>query len=108
MLSKKYTNPSSDIITVLTGLDQVDGIFQDFANAIEGIIRNGRSRESPVATWHLTLTERPVQQREKAVRAALSLTTGAYQTSLVSYFTHKDLFPALMKVSLESGLPDLS
>jgi hypothetical protein len=39
-----------------------------------------------------------VDQRKKAIQAALSLTAGAYQTSLVSYFTHKDLFPALMKV----------
>lgn len=36
--------------------------------------------------------------RQKAIEVALSLTSGAYQTSLVSYFTHRDLFPALMKV----------
>ena len=37
--------------------------------------------------------------RQKAVDVALALTAGAYQTSLVSYFIHKDLFPALTKVS---------
>jgi hypothetical protein len=26
------------------------------------------------------------------------MTSGAYKTSLVSYFTHRDLFPSLMKV----------
>lgn len=81
ILAKRYTNPSADIIAVLAGLDEVDAVFTDFANAIENIIRVGRSP-------HL---------RQKAVQVALSLTSGAYQTSLVSYFTHRDLFPALMK-----------
>ena len=40
-----------------------------------------------------------VDLRRKAIEVALSLTSGAYQTSLVSYFTHRDLFPALMKAS---------
>ena len=40
-----------------------------------------------------------VEIRGKAVRAALSLVAGAYKTGLVSYFTHRDLFPSLMKVS---------
>ena len=43
ILSKRYTNPSSDIITVLAGLDEVDSIFFDFANAIEHVLRVGRS-----------------------------------------------------------------
>ncbi|MCJ1381536.1 hypothetical protein MMC17_004647 [Xylographa soralifera] len=81
VLSKRYTNPSSDIITVLAGLDEVDAVFSDFANAIETIIRTGRTK----------------RVRKKAIEAALSLTSGAYQTSLVSYFTHRDLFPSLMK-----------
>ncbi len=42
--------------------------------------------------------ERAVELRNKAIDVALSLTSGAYQTSLVTYFTHRDLFPALMKV----------
>lgn len=40
--------------------------------------------------------------RQKAIQVALSLTSGAYQTSLVSYFTHRDLFPALMKVFIDA------
>ncbi|MCJ1463199.1 hypothetical protein MMC07_001804 [Pseudocyphellaria aurata] len=81
ILAKRYTNPSADIIALLAGLDEVDAIFTDFANAIDNIIRVGRS----------------VHLRQKAIQVALSLTSGAYQTSLVSYFTHRDLFPALMK-----------
>ena len=46
VLAKKYTNPSSDIITVLAGLDHVDNVFTDFVGALDTIIRNGRSCES--------------------------------------------------------------
>lgn len=35
--------------------------------------------------------------RLKAVRAALSITAAGFQTALPSYFTHRDLFPSLMK-----------
>ena len=45
VLAKRYTNPSSEIITVLAGLDRVDTVFSDLANAIETIIRSGRSRK---------------------------------------------------------------
>ncbi|MCJ1389597.1 hypothetical protein MMC18_002454 [Xylographa bjoerkii] len=86
VLSKRYTNPSSDMITVLAGLDEVDAVFSDFANAIETIIRTGRTKVV----------------RKKAIEAGLSLTSGAYQTSLVSYFTHRDLFPSLMKYVQDS------
>ena len=47
VLAKRYTNPSADIITVLAGLDEVDAVFSDFANAIESVIRTGRSRKYP-------------------------------------------------------------
>ena len=39
-----------------------------------------------------------VDIRLKAIKTAIAMTSGAYKTSLVSYFTHRDLFPALMKV----------
>lgn len=39
----------------------------------------------------------PVHVRLKAVRAALSMTAAGFQTALPSYFTHRDLFPSLMK-----------
>ncbi|KAI9869469.1 MAG: hypothetical protein M1813_000258 [Trichoglossum hirsutum] len=86
VLNKKYTNTSSDVIIVLAGLDQVDVIFTEFVNALDNIIRNGR---------HLDL-------RQKAIEVALSMTSGAYQTGLLSYFTHRDLFPSLMKYIQES------
>ncbi|KAI9661538.1 MAG: hypothetical protein M1829_006229 [Trizodia sp. TS-e1964] len=78
VLQKKYTNPSSDVINILAGLDQVDAIFTEFVGLLDITIR------------HVTL-------RRKAIEAALSMASGAYQTGLISYFTHRDLFPSLMK-----------
>ena len=46
VLAKKYTNPSSDIIEVLAGLDNVDTVFTDFVSALDSIIRNGKSCQS--------------------------------------------------------------
>ncbi|KAI9931321.1 hypothetical protein ASPWEDRAFT_22825 [Aspergillus wentii DTO 134E9] len=89
VLRKKYTNPSSDIITVLAGLDEVDHIISEFVAVLDGIIRNGSN----------------LDLRVKAVRTAIAMTSGAYKTSLVSYFTHRDLFPSLMKFVHESDTP---
>ncbi|RFU29757.1 hypothetical protein B7463_g6569, partial [Scytalidium lignicola] len=86
VLTKKYTNPSSDIINVLAGLDKVDAVFTDFVAALDATIRTGRSLDI----------------RQKACESALSIVSGAYQTSILSYFTHRDLFPALMKFIQES------
>ncbi|KAH1910884.1 hypothetical protein KXV57_006746 [Aspergillus fumigatus] len=89
VLKKKYTNPSSDAITVLAGLDEVDHVISNLVAVLDGIIRNGSSFDI----------------RIKAIRVAIALTSGAYKTSLVSYFTHRDLFPSLMKFVHESDTP---
>jgi hypothetical protein len=54
VLGKKYTNPSSDIITVLAGLDQIDTVFTEFVGALDSIIRNGKSSE-----WHCRMAVGP-------------------------------------------------
>lgn len=81
VLKKKYTNPSSDVITVLAGLDEVDRLISEFVVVLDSIIRNGGSFDI----------------RLKAIRAATAMISGAYKTSLVSFFIHRDLFPSLMK-----------
>ncbi|KAF2666877.1 DUF1741-domain-containing protein [Microthyrium microscopicum] len=86
VLSKRYTNPSSDIISILAGLHDADAVFSDLVTTLDNVIRNGRS----------------VQLRQKAVYAALAMVSGAYSTGLVSYFTHRDLFPSLMKFVQDS------
>ncbi|QIW98079.1 hypothetical protein AMS68_003597 [Peltaster fructicola] len=82
ILSKKYTNPSSDIIEVLAGLNNVDTVFSDLVTTLEQTIRNGRD----------------VVLKQKAVRTALAVVAGGYQTALISYFIHRDFFPSLMKL----------
>ncbi|KAJ9149245.1 DUF1741-domain-containing protein [Pleurostoma richardsiae] len=89
VLAKKYTNPSSDVITVLAGLDHVDTVFTDFVGALDAILRNGRDLEV----------------RRKAVEVALAVTSGAYQTSLLTYFIQRDLFPAVMKFIQDTDSP---
>ncbi|KAI8955943.1 hypothetical protein F4801DRAFT_183049 [Xylaria longipes] len=90
VLPKKYTNPSSDIIAVLAGLDHVDTVFTDFVGALDSIIRNGTTLEI----------------RQRAVEVVLSITSSAYQTSLLTYFIQRDLFPAIMKFIQDSDSPD--
>ncbi|KAK1448684.1 hypothetical protein CMEL01_07999 [Colletotrichum melonis] len=80
-LSKKYAHPSSDIIIVLAGIDYVDTIFTDFVGAVDQIIRSGKSLEL----------------RQKAVEVVLAVTAGAYQTSLLTYFIQRDLFPSFIQ-----------
>lgn len=43
ILNKRYTSPSSDIISVLTGLDGVDTAFGDFVTTLDNTIRSGRT-----------------------------------------------------------------
>ncbi|KAK4547926.1 hypothetical protein LTR36_010645 [Oleoguttula mirabilis] len=82
VLAKRYTNPSSDIIEVLAGLEKVDAVFTELVAALDHAIKDGRT----------------ITIRQKAVRAAIAVVSGAYQTALVSYFIHRDFFPALMKL----------
>ncbi|EAS36117.3 uncharacterized protein CIMG_01471 [Coccidioides immitis RS] len=89
VLSKKYTNPSADIITILAGLHEVDQVFSEFVSVLDGIIRNGTN----------------LDLRSKAVDSAIAITSGAYKTGLISYFMHRDLFPSLMKLVHDSDTP---
>ncbi|KAL5113444.1 hypothetical protein ACEQ8H_008688 [Pleosporales sp. CAS-2024a] len=80
-LTKKYTNPSSDVISVLAGLHDADAVMTDFIATLDSAIRNGRS----------------IPLRLKAVRATLAMSAAGFHTAVPSYFTHRDLFPSLMK-----------
>jgi hypothetical protein len=51
--------------------------------------------------WNRPLIWGPtVELRQKAVEVALSVTSGAYQTSLLTYLIQRDMFPSLTKVRL--------
>lgn len=41
-----------------------------------------------------------MELRQKAVEVALAVTSGAYQTSLLTYLIQRDMFPSLTKVRL--------
>jgi hypothetical protein len=41
VLSKRYTNPSADIIDVLAGLDSVDKLMNDLSNGLDTVIKTG-------------------------------------------------------------------
>ncbi|KAL2265841.1 hypothetical protein VTJ83DRAFT_6941 [Remersonia thermophila] len=110
VLGKKYTNPSSDIIELLAGLDRIDTVFADFVAALETLIRAGRNSAHeccPNGIGHAGQAEaqgsRTAAQctytadlQQKAVEVALAVASGAYQTSLLSYFMQRDLFPAII------------
>ncbi|ORY11664.1 hypothetical protein BCR34DRAFT_565059 [Clohesyomyces aquaticus] len=80
-LGKKYTNPSSDILSVLAGLHDADHVLSDFVATLDHVMRTGRN----------------LALRLTAVRTALCITAAAFHTGIPSYFTHRDLFPSLMK-----------
>ncbi|KAI9884506.1 MAG: Esa1p-associated factor [Watsoniomyces obsoletus] len=81
MLSKKFTNPSSEIIALIAGLDQADTTLTEVAADIDTKIRHGES----------------LGLRQKVVNLALVLAAVGYKTPLLSYFIHRDLFPSIMK-----------
>jgi hypothetical protein len=112
ILAKKYTNPSSDIIELLAGVDHIDTVFTEFVGALESLIRNGRSSTHeccPNGIGHVGQEEPRIGNRAsctytadlqlRAVEVALAVTSGAYQTSLLTYFIQRDLFPAIINVS---------
>jgi hypothetical protein len=99
VLGKRYTNPSSDIIYVLAGLDRVDTVFSELVAALETTIRSGRTGEMHFVSNFVVPTHVfAVAIQQKAVHTSIAVVAGGYQTALVSYFHHRDFFPALMKV----------
>ncbi|GFP60540.1 UPF0588 membrane protein C20F10.02c [Trichoderma asperellum] len=47
VLTKKHSHPSSDIITILAGLDHVDTVFTDFRDLFPSIMKFIQSSEQP-------------------------------------------------------------
>ncbi|KAF2154428.1 DUF1741-domain-containing protein [Myriangium duriaei CBS 260.36] len=86
VLAKRYQSPSADIIEVLAGLDNVDTVFHQLVDVLDKTISQGGT----------------IELREQAVRVVLSITSGAFHTSLLTYFTQRDLFPSLTKHILEA------
>ncbi|KAK3117736.1 hypothetical protein LTR53_000546 [Teratosphaeriaceae sp. CCFEE 6253] len=83
VLGKRYTDPGSDIIEVVAGLDNVDAMFGELVATLDDVIRN---------------ETRDASLRLKAVRTAIAVVAGGYQTALVSYFVGRDFFPGIMRL----------
>lgn len=54
----------------------------------------------------MRLTLFAVELRQKAVGVALAITSGAYQTSLLTYLIQRDMFPSVMKVCVLAALKE--
>ncbi|KAK4131647.1 DUF1741-domain-containing protein [Trichocladium antarcticum] len=118
VLAKKYTNPSSDIIDLLAGLDHIDTVFAEFVAALESLIRGGRSaaheccpngmghagQEEPRSPGTRAGCAYTADLQQRAVQVALAVTSGAYQTSLLTYFIQRDLFLAMINC-IQSQIP---
>ncbi|KAK9479256.1 hypothetical protein V1514DRAFT_292216 [Lipomyces japonicus] len=80
VLAKQST--SSEVITILVGIDKVDQVYLEYVSALEAIMRNG-------VTTELRIT---------ALRSTLSAVCCSYKTSLINFFMQRDLFPALVQI----------
>lgn len=86
IFSKKFMSPSSDFITVFAGLEFIDDVFYGLLDHISSIIKLPPDASNPLI---LTI-------QVNAIRTANIAAGGAYQTSLASYFTHKDMFNSII------------
>ncbi|KAK4555646.1 hypothetical protein LTR86_007399 [Recurvomyces mirabilis] len=82
ILAKRY-NTSAEIIEIVAGLDSVDAVFTELVASLDNIIKS---------------ESKSITLRTKAVRAAMAIVSGGYQTALVSYFVNRDFFPGLMRL----------
>lgn len=87
ILAKRYSNPSTDVIEVLAGLENVDKVMTDLVNSLDSIISQPKSRQVLITATC----------RARAVDCAVAAIAGSYQTSLATYFIQKDLFHGLMR-----------
>jgi hypothetical protein len=51
VLAKKYTNPSSDVISVLAGLRDADAVMTDLVAMLDTVMRSGRSSRYRPGIW---------------------------------------------------------
>ncbi|KAK0290952.1 hypothetical protein LTR35_001673 [Friedmanniomyces endolithicus] len=81
----KLGRPPADehALDVVAGLDNVDAVFSELVASLDNIIRKDGG---------------DLSLRLKAVRTAIAVVSGGYQTALVSYFVNRDFFPAIMRL----------
>ncbi|KAF5646632.1 UPF0588 membrane protein [Fusarium tjaetaba] len=104
LLSKRYPHPSSDIMVLLAGLDQIDAVFTDFVSAVEAIIKNSKesfqaNNVSLLANYNKFEFQNPYQQRlndfvnEAVIQKILGAVGQACQIVRSRYITIQDDLP---------------
>lgn len=89
VFNKNFLSPSSDLIAVFAGLESIDGVFFDLLDNLSSIIKQKHSPEDPHSSFILSI-------QVNSIRSATIAAGGAYQTSLASYFTNRDIFGSIM------------
>lgn len=89
VFSKKFLSPSSDLIAIFAGLESIDQVFFDLLDHLSAIIKLKPFRDGSNSALTLSV-------QVNSIRAATITAGGAYQTSLASYFTNRDIFGSIM------------
>lgn len=89
VFNKKFLSPSSDLIAIFAGLESIDQVFFDFLDHLSLIIKQKHSKDEPHFSYILSV-------QVNSIRTATIAAGGAYQTSLASYFTNRDIFSSIM------------
>ncbi|EMR08894.1 hypothetical protein PNEG_02677 [Pneumocystis murina B123] len=81
ILQKKYNNFTSDVVHIISGLDNIDKIFMDFVISLETLIQK----------------ETSVILRTKALSLSLCTVCHGFNSNIISYFQYRDFFPSIIK-----------
>ncbi|KAG5437500.1 hypothetical protein PCANB_000928 [Pneumocystis canis] len=85
IFQKKYNNFVSDIVFIISGFDNIDAIFMDFATSLDALIQK----------------EPKVILRTKALKLCLCTICHGFNSNIVSYFHQKDFFPSIIKYIID-------
>lgn len=89
VFSKNFRSPSSDFIAIFAGLEYIDQVFFDLLDNLSSIIKRRTSKDDPHLKYMLNI-------QVNSIRTATVAAAGAYQTSLASYFTNRDIFGSII------------
>ena len=80
VLSRKYTNYSSDVITILAGFENVDYIFLELVNLLDLLLKSNE----------------PINLRNAALHILCTIVACTYHSIIISYFVNHSLFLSLL------------
>ncbi|KAK9471058.1 uncharacterized protein V1510DRAFT_368759 [Dipodascopsis tothii] len=86
ILAKHYTNQSADVISLLTGITRVDSVLPELVTNLEIVLKR---------------SELEGDLRVLALSTTVSIVCDLYRTGLIEFFIHRDLFPALVQLTVD-------